>query len=56
MTIDCTPRPTGHIKKSSPNIAREYEMEAVLEDRMEEEELKEDPDKKKMKMMILLEQ
>ena len=47
MTIDYTPRPTGHIQgKSSPNTVREYEMEAVLEDRMEEEELKEDPDKK----------
>ena len=45
MEIDYTPRPTGHIQgKSSPNTIREYEMEAVLEDRMEEEELLENPD------------
>ena len=46
MTIDYTPQPTGHIQgKSSPNTIREYEMEAVLEDRIEEDELKENPDK-----------
>ncbi len=44
MNIDYTPRPTGHIQgKSSPNTIREYEMEEVLEDRLEEEELSKNP-------------
>ena len=50
MNIDYTPRPTGHIQgKSSPNTVREYEMEAVLEDRLEEEELLENPDEEEKK-------
>ena len=44
MHIDYTPQPTGHIQgKSSPNTVREYEMEEVLEDRLEEEELSKNP-------------
>ena len=45
MSIDYTPRPTGHIQgKSSPNTVREYEMEEVLEDLLEEESEEENED------------
>ena len=45
-TIDMQPQTRGHMEgKGSPNTVREYEMEAVLEDRIEEDELKENPDK-----------
>ena len=45
MSIDYTPRPTGHIQgKSSPNTIREYEMEEVLEELAEEESEEENED------------
>jgi len=48
MNIDIQPQTTGWIEgKTSPNTRTQYENEAVLEDRMEEEELLENPDEDK---------
>ena len=48
LNIDMQPQPTGWIEgKTSPNTRTQYENEAILEDRLEEEELKENPDKEK---------
>ena len=48
MNIDIQPQTTGWIEgKTSPNTRTQYENEAILEDRLEEEELKENPDKEK---------
>jgi len=46
MNIDMQPQPTGWVQgKSSPNTVMQYENEAILEDRLEEEELSTNPDK-----------
>ena len=46
MNIDLPTATTGWIEgKTSPNTRTQYENEAILEDRLEEEELKENPDK-----------
>jgi len=48
MNIDLPTATTGWIEgKTSPNTRTQYENEAILEDRLEEEELKENPDKEK---------